>query len=181
METYEEWAEMTTEELLDLYSKTGELAVKQAIVLRYTGLIKSIALQMRNVYISFSQIDDILNEGVIVLMNAIDKYDSSKNAKFETYISKRIKGMIIDLARKQDWIPRSVRKRVKDVEEAVNELHNREGKYPSEEEVAEYLDIPIHLTPETLFGLGLWCQGAIPLLTRVATVATGTGRGGWRP
>lgn len=143
METYEEWAEMTTEELLDLYSKTGELAVKQAIVLRYTGLIKSIALQMRNVYISFSQIDDILNEGVIVLMNAIDKYDSSKNAKFETYISKRIKGMIIDLARKQDWIPRSVRKRVKDVEEAVNVLHNREGKYPSEEEVAEYLNIPV--------------------------------------
>lgn len=143
METYEEWAEMSTEELLELYSKTKDLSVKQAVVLRYTGLIKSIALQMRNVYISFSQIDDILNEGVIVLMNAIDKYDSSKNAKFETYISKRIKGMIIDLARKQDWIPRSVRKRVKEVEEAINELHNKEGKYPSEEEVAEYLNISI--------------------------------------
>ena len=143
METYDKWAEMSTEELLDLYSKTKDLSIKQAVVLRYTGLIKSIAVQMRSVYVSFSQIDDIISEGVIVLMGAIDKYDSSKNAKFETYVSKRIKGMIIDLARKQDWIPRSVRKRVKDVEEAINALHNKTGKMPTPEEVADYLDITI--------------------------------------
>ncbi len=143
MGTYEEWENKTTEELLELYSQTRELALKQTITLRYTGLIRSIALQMKNIYMSFSQVDDIINEGVIVMMNAIDKYDSSKNAKFETYISKRIKGMIIDLARKQDWIPRSVRKSVKDVEEAISELHNKEGQYPSEEKVAEYLNISL--------------------------------------
>lgn len=106
----------------------------------------------------FSQVDDIINEGVIVMMNAVDKYDSSKNAKFETYISKRIKGMIIDLARKQDWIPRSVRKSVKDVEEAIGELHSRDGQYPSEEKIAEYLQIPLEkyheiMKKSTLFNI----------------------------
>lgn len=143
MQIHNEWENKTTEELLELYKQTGELAVKQAIVLRYTGLIKSIALQMKNVYVSFSQVDDIINEGVIVMMNAVEKYDSNKNAKFETYISKRIKGMIIDLARKQDWIPRSVRKSVKDVEAAVTQLHSINGRYPSEEEVAQYLNISL--------------------------------------
>ena len=158
METHEEWGKKTTEELLELYAKTGELALKQEIVLRYTGLIKSIALQMRNIYMGFSQVDDIINEGVIVMMNAVDKYDSSKNAKFEAYISKRIKGMIIDLARKQDWIPRSVRKSVKDVEEAIGELHSRDGQYPSEEKIAEYLQIPLEkyheiMKKSTLFNI----------------------------
>lgn len=143
MERREEWERKTTEELLELYKETKDLAVKQEIVLRYTGLIKSIALQMRNVYIGFSQVEDMINEGVIVMMKAVEKYDSSKNAKFETYISKRIKGMIIDLARKQDWVPRSIRKSAKDVEEAVNELHSQKGRYPTEEEVAEYLQISL--------------------------------------
>lgn len=143
MEIHGEWGNKTTEELLELYSRTGELALKQEIVLRHIGLIRSIALQMRNIYMGFSQVEDMINEGVIVMMNAVEKYDSSQNAKFETYISKRIKGMIIDLARKQDWIPRSVRKSVRDVEEAVNELHSKHGQYPSEEQVAEYLQIPL--------------------------------------
>lgn len=158
MQTQNEWENKTTEELLELYAQTKELAVKQTIILRHTGLIKSIALQMKNVYMSFSQVDDIINEGVIVMMNAVEKYDSSKNAKFETYISKRIKGMIIDIARKQDWIPRSVRKSVKDVEAAITELHIIDGKYPSEERIAEYLKIPLEkyheiMKKSTLFNI----------------------------
>lgn len=158
MQVRDKWENKTTEELLELYKQTGELAVKQAIILRYTGLIRSIALQMKNVYMSFSQVDDIINEGVLVMMNAVEKYDSSKNAKFETYISKRIKGMIIDLARKQDWIPRSVRKSVKDVEEAIATLHSIDGKYPSEERVAQYLNISLEkyheiMKKSTLFNI----------------------------
>ena len=91
MERREEWERKTTEELLELYKETKDLAVKQKMMLRYIGLIKSIALQMRNVYIGFSQVEDMINEGVIVMMKAVEKYDSSKNAKFETYISKQIK------------------------------------------------------------------------------------------
>ena len=103
METQERYKEKTNEELLKLYKETGSLEIKQEIVMRYIYLVKSIALQMRDIYLSFSQVDDIISEGVIAIMSSIDKFDVDKNVKFETFISKRIKGMIIDLARKQDW------------------------------------------------------------------------------
>ena len=102
MGTQELYKEKSNDELLKLYKETGSLEIKQEIVMRYVYLVKSIALQMRDIYLSFVQVDDIINEGVIAIMSAIDKFDIDKNVKFETYISKRIKGMIIDLARKQD-------------------------------------------------------------------------------
>ncbi len=144
METQEQYKDKSNEELLKLYKETGSLEIKQEIVMRYIYLVKSIALQMRDIYLSFSQVDDIISEGVIAIMSAIDKFDMDKNVKFETFISKRIKGMIIDLARKQDWVPRSTRKNIRDIEDAVMTLYNKLGYYPSIQEVTEYLNI----TPE---------------------------------
>lgn len=144
MSVQEAYQGKTNEELLKLYKETGNLDVKQEIVMRYIYLVKSIALQMRDIYLSFYQVDDIINEGVIAIISAIDKFDMDKNVKFETYISKRIKGMIIDLARKQDWVPRSARKSIRDIEEAVTTLYNKLGYYPSVQEVTAHLDI----TPE---------------------------------
>ena len=144
MNTQELYKEKTNEELLKMYKESGSLEIKQEIVMRYIYLVKSIALQMRDIYVSFSQVDDIISEGVIAIMSSLDKFDMDKNVKFETFISKRIKGMIIDLARKQDWVPRSTRKSTRDIEEAVTTLYNRLGYYPSVEEVTKYLNI----TPE---------------------------------
>ena len=84
---------LDTQELLRLYKETGDEALKWPVVLRYTDLIKSAAIQVRGVYSSFAQVDDIVNEGILTLLNAIDKYDPSKGVKFETYVSKRIRGM----------------------------------------------------------------------------------------
>ena len=141
MGTQELYKEKSMIELLKLYKETGSLEIKQEIVMRYVYLVKSIALQMRDIYLSFVQVDDIINEGVIAIMSAIDKFDIDKNVKFETFISKRIKGMIIDLARKQDWVPRSTRKNTRDIEDAVTTLYNKLGYYPSIQEVTEYLNI----------------------------------------
>ena len=150
MGTQELYKEKSNEELLKLYKETGSLEIKQEIVMRYIYLVKSIALQMRDIYLSFVQVDDIINEGVIAIMSAIDKFDIEKNVKFETYISKRIKGMIIDLARKQDWVPRSTRKNTRDIEEAVTTLYNKHGYYPSVQEVTEYLDITTEKYHDTM-------------------------------
>ena len=87
----------TNEELLELYQMTGDAEIKKELTLRYLYIVKSIAVQMRDVYLGFTQVEDIINEGVIVLMKALDKYDVSKNARFETYVSRRIRGMIIDI------------------------------------------------------------------------------------
>lgn len=135
--------DMSNEELLEAYKRTGELQLKQEITMRYIYIVKSIALQMKNIYSGFAQLDDIVNEGVIVLMTAIDKYDIDKNVKFSTFVSKRIRGMIIDLARKQDWVPRGVRKNAMEIDEASSVLYGRLGRPPTAEEMADYMGIPL--------------------------------------
>ena len=132
---------MATPDLLSLYKQTGDEELKWPLVLRYEGLIKNAAMQIRGVYSSFAQIDDIINEGIITLLGAIDKFDPDKGVKFETYVSKRIRGMVIDLARKQDWIPRNVRKRAKEIDLASAELSASLGRMPTDGEIAQHLGI----------------------------------------
>ena len=132
---------MDTQELLRLYKETGDETLKWPLVLRYEGLIKSAALQIRGVYSGFAQIEDIINEGILTLLSAVDKYDIDKGVKFETYVSKRIRGMVIDLARKQDWMPRNVRQRAKEIDAAVSDLSTALGRRPTDAEVAGHLGV----------------------------------------
>ena len=141
--TPEEIEAMETPALLDLYKRTGDESLKWPLVLRYEGLIKSAALQIRGVYSSFAQVGDIVNEGILTLLSCIDKFDPEKGIRFETYVSKRIRGMVIDLARKQDWLPRNVRQRAKEIDQAVSELSNELGRFPSDGEVAQRLGISV--------------------------------------
>ena len=141
--TPEEIEAMETPALLDLYKRTGDESLKWPLVLRYEGLIKSAALQIRGVYSSFAQVGDIVNEGILTLLSCIDKFDPEKGIRFETYVSKRIRGMVIDLARKQDWLPRNVRQRAKEIDQAVSELSNELGRVPSDGEVAQRLGISV--------------------------------------
>lgn len=141
--TEEEIEAMSTPDLLAAYKRTGDENLKWPLVLRYEGLIKTAALQIRGVYSSFAQVDDIVSEGILALLSAVDKFDPEKGIKFETYVSKRIRGMVIDLARKQDWLPRNVRQRAKEIDQAVTVLANELGRYPTDQEVADYLEIPM--------------------------------------
>lgn len=135
--------ELDTRELLLLYKQTGDESLKWPLVLRYEGLIRSVALQVRGVYCNFAQVDDIINEGILTLLRAIDKFDPDKGVKFETYVSKRIRGMVVDLARKQDWMPRNIRQRGKEIEAAIQELSAQLGRYPTEGEVAGRLGVSV--------------------------------------
>ncbi len=134
------YTEKATEELFREYRENPTDELKWEIVMRYTGMVKHIALQIRGVYSGFAQLEDIINEGLIVLAGAVEKYDPEKG-KFETYVAKRVRGMVIDLARQQDWVPRPVRKRAKEIENANSELYNRLGRLPTDHEVAEYMHI----------------------------------------
>lgn len=133
----------SNDELLLLYSETKRHDIKSELVMRYIYIVRSVAIQMRNAFLSFAEVDDIVNEGVLTLMAAVDRYDPKLNIKFETYISKRIRGMIIDLARKQDWVPRNVRKRVKTIDNITSQLYNELGELPSEEEIAKKCDMTV--------------------------------------
>lgn len=140
----------TNEELWEKYKLRNELEIKQELAMRYLYIVRSVAIQMRDVYVGFTQLEDIVHEGVITLMAAIDKFEIDKNVKFETYIAKRIRGMVIDIARKQDWIPRTVRKSAKEINEASMELYGKTGKVPSSQEIAEHLQISIEKFQEIM-------------------------------
>lgn len=146
---------METFDLLVLYKETGHQELKWPLVLRYEWLVRSIALQIFGVYSSFAQLDDIINEGVITLMSAVDKFELDKGIKFETYVSKRIRGMIIDLARRQDWLPRSVRKRSREIDQTVTALYYSLGRYPTDFEICRHLGISIMKYREDLVNIDL--------------------------
>ncbi len=137
----EEVDAMSAEELFQAYKRTGDQDLKWPLVMRYTGLVKTIALQVRGVYSSFAQVDDIVNEGLLTLAGAVDKFDPEKGIKFETYVSKRIRGAVIDLARRQDWVPRSVRRKARDIDQASSELFSELGRYPTDQEMASRLGV----------------------------------------
>lgn len=131
--------EKTNEELLALYRQEGRQEIKQELTMRYVYIVRCIAVQMRNVYARSLPMEDIINEGVIVIMKGLDRYDPEKDTKFETYISQRIRGMIIDLVRKQDWLPRDYRKKSREMEDARSSLVQSLGREPTEEELAEHM------------------------------------------
>lgn len=133
---------LSTEELFQEFLQTRRDDVKWEIVLRYSGMIKSIALRLQDVYANFAQLDDIINEGLITLADTVEKYDPARGG-FTTYASIRIRGMIIDYAKKQDWVATSVRRRVQQIEQASMDLTNSLGRDPTDQEVADYLHLSL--------------------------------------
>ncbi len=130
-----------TAALLEEYSMNHSEAVRNEIVLKNLGLVRACALSLRNTYIKYGEVDDVVNEGVIALMDAIESFDPTKGAKFETYASLKIRGAIIDYVRKQDWVPRPVRKFARDLDKANSILYNQYDRPPTNAELAEYLEI----------------------------------------
>lgn len=130
-----------TTALLEEYSMSRSEAVRNEIVLKNLGLVRSCALSLRNTYIKYGEVDDVVNEGVIALMDAIETYDPSRGAKFETYASLKVRGAIIDYVRKQDWVPRPVRKFARDLDNANTILYNQYDRAPTTAELAEYLQM----------------------------------------
>lgn len=150
-------SEFNNTEQVVLYQQNGDIALRNEIVLKNMGLVRSCAMSMRNMYIKFSEPDDVVNEGVIALMDAIESYDSTKGAKFETYATIKIKGAIIDYIRKQDWVPRNIRKFAKQLDKANSMLYNLNGRMPTNEELAKHLGI----SEERLLKNMADCSGAL--------------------
>lgn len=124
-------------EQVALYQQNRDIALRNEIVLNNMGLVRAVALSMRNMYLKFGDVDDVVNEGVIALMDAIESYSPDRGAKFETYASLKIRGAIIDFLRKQDWIPRNIRKFAKALDKANSLLYNLNGRPPTNAELAE--------------------------------------------
>lgn len=131
--------EMTNEELFVLYQENRDPEIKQELTLRYLYLARSVAIQMNNLYSDFMQMEDIIHEGIIAIMKGIDRYDPERDSKFETFISRRIRGTVIDIIRQSNWVPRNYHKDRQSIENARQYLYEKQGRIPTDEEVAGYL------------------------------------------
>lgn len=131
----------TDEELFLMYQATKSQDIKQELTLRYMYLAKAIALEMSTCYAHFMQVEDVVNEGAIAIMKGIERFDPDKGIKFSTFISRRIKGMVYDLVREKEMMPRTYGKRRQALEDAMKEFQKEQNRLPSDEELAEFMQM----------------------------------------
>jgi len=132
------------EELWHLCKSENDKDARDELTLHYVNLVKIIVKRVMPKYNAFNEYDDLINAGVLGLVDAIDKYELGKNIKFETYASIRIRGEIIDYIRSLDWASDSLRRRISAVNKAYSDLELNNSRPATEEEVAA----EVGLTPE---------------------------------
>jgi RNA polymerase sigma factor for flagellar operon FliA len=110
---------------------------------QYAPLVKRIAYHMMAKLPASVEIDDIIQTGMLGLLDAINLYEESHGAKFETYAAQRIRGAMLDGLRQVDWLPRSFRRDLRRIESAIAKLEQRLGRPPSEREVALELNVAL--------------------------------------
>ncbi|MFG1500802.1 FliA/WhiG family RNA polymerase sigma factor [Halobacteriovorax sp. XZX-3] len=122
------------------YRSTVDPKVKDEIVVEYAPLIKYIAQKIASRLPSNIELDDLISCGVIGLMDAIEKFDPSRDNKFKTYAEFRIRGAILDELRSQDWVPRSVREKAKLIDRAYSKLESELGRPATDDEMCKELE-----------------------------------------
>ncbi|HEX4327216.1 MAG TPA: RNA polymerase sigma factor FliA [Burkholderiales bacterium] len=125
-----------------MYTATGVLERNQKIE-QFVPLVKRMAHHLLARLPASVQADDLIQAGMIGLMDAAGRFEEGHGAQFETYASQRIKGAMLDELRSNDWMPRGVRKAQRDIEKAIGKLEHRLGRPPAELEVAKEMDVSL--------------------------------------
>ncbi len=129
------------EKLWEEYSKNPTPSLREQLIIEYAQLVKLVAGRL-SMYLGHNvEYEDLVSYGVFGLIDAIDKFNMDKNVKFETYASLRIRGSILDQIRKMDWIPRTVRQKQRQIDEAIKSVEMRTGKNATDEELSHELGI----------------------------------------
>ena len=125
------------------FKETGDLGARERLILQYAPLVTMVANRVGAGLPSTVEQADLVSYGMFGLIDAIEKYETDRAVKFETYASARIRGAIIDELRAIDWIPRSVRTKARAVDRAYAELEAQLHRAPSEREVADHLEMGV--------------------------------------
>ncbi len=123
------------------YHARHEKEVRDQLVEHYLPLVNIIAGRVAISLPSHIERDDLISSGFFGLLDAIERYDSDRPNKFETYAEVRIRGAMLDYLRSRDWIPTSLRQRIRSFEKTVGELENKLGRSATDEEIAEAMDV----------------------------------------
>jgi RNA polymerase sigma factor for flagellar operon FliA len=142
---------MATQAVWENYKKTLDSNTRDNLLREYLPLVKNVASRMAIGFPKSVEYNDLVNTGVIGLIEAFNNYDPARGVKFETYAVPRIRGAILDELRALDWVPRSTRAKSREIEKAMTKLENQLGRSPSESELAKQMNIS---TDELLSALG---------------------------
>ncbi len=125
-----------------MYNVNGKPG-KHSLLEQHVSLVKKLAHQMKARLPPSVEVDDLVQAGMLGLLDAINRYEDTHGAQFETYAAQRIRGAMLDELRSNDWLPRSVRQNSRKIEEAIQSLVQQLKRQPQEVEVAQYLQITL--------------------------------------
>src|SRR6202012_3366154 len=162
-------------ELKDLwkrYKTSGDERARERLVVAYSPLVKYVAGRMGTNLPGHVDEADLISYGLTGLISAIERFDLSREIKFETYAITRIRGAIIDELRTLDWVPRSVRARAREIERANQKLEAKLQRAPTDEEMATELEISVSEFNEALLQIS---NSTIVALDELWNVSDSTG------
>ncbi|MDR1661023.1 MAG: RNA polymerase sigma factor FliA [Azoarcus sp.] len=114
-----------------------------SLVASYAPLVKRIAYQMMSRLPASVELEDLVQDGMMGLLDALERFEEGMGAQFETYAAQRIRGAMLDGLREADWAPRSARRDMRRIEAAIRELEQENGRPPSETELSARLGVPL--------------------------------------
>ncbi len=126
-----------------MYTAHGKKDQKDELLNQHAVLVKKLAYQLKAKLPPSVELDDLIQAGMMGLLDAVNRYEDNHGAQFETYAAQRIRGAMLDELRSSDWLPRSIRKNMRDVENAISQLEQQLGQQPTESEVAKKLNLSI--------------------------------------
>lgn len=133
----------TVDGLWQRFKQNGDREARDRLVVHYSPLVKFVAGRVRSGLPSAVEHADLVSDGVIGLLDALEKFDPDRGLQFQTYAVSRIRGAMVDGLRAADWVPRSVREKIRDINAAHSELEHSLGRAPNDTEVAARLGISV--------------------------------------
>lgn len=137
----EQTAIQLPQQILMDYKKSGDMELRNELVMHYLYIVRTLARRLAGSAPGCS-VEDMVNQGVLALMDCLDKYDFTRDTKFETYAYLRVRGALIDYIRRQDWIPHRIRRMKKQMDEAYFALANEQMGEPALSDLAGFMDVP---------------------------------------
>lgn len=132
-----------------MYTAAGQ-PDREQLVQRFVPLVKRIAYHLMARLPASVQFDDLVQNGMLGLLDAMERYQEGFGAQFETYATQRVRGAMLDGLRENDWLPRNLRRELRRIEGAINQLEHTHGRAPSERELAEALEMSLEDYQKTL-------------------------------
>jgi len=126
----------------EMYTSTGQLN-REDYIQRFAPLVKRMASHLMAKLPASVEPDDIIQAGLIGLMDAVSRFEEGQGVQFETYATQRIRGAMLDELRASDWLPRSLRKNQREIEGAISRLEQRLKRQPNENEIAQELNLSL--------------------------------------